>query len=463
MSPQDLVVVSNRGPVSYVRRPDDSLVARRGGGGLVSTLAPLLSGTGATWVAAAMSDEDRQAAEAGLTSQGEINLTLVDIDPITYAQAYDVVANATLWLLHHGLFDLSRQPAFDPGWYEAWEGYRRYNQSFTNAVAAMAPRGATVLVQDYHLCLLGGQLLDARPDLSVVHFSHTPFCSPDGIGVLPDQVAEELLGGMASFAACGFHAPRWSQAFTDCCSKVLGQAPPTFVSPISVDQEDLDRVAASPPCQKAGENLESMLAGRRIILRVDRMEPSKNLLRGFAAYDEMLRQRPDLVSEVVFLALTYPSREGLAEYRRYRADVESIVSDINQRWSRHGWEPIILELSDDFPRSVAALLRYDVLLVNAVRDGLNLVAKEGSAVNQHHGVLALSRETGAFFELGGNALEVNPFDVVGTAKVLAQALDMAPAERQERSLGLKAQVTARTPRAWLDDQIRAAQTTLAAG
>lgn len=460
MSPQDLVVVSNRGPVSFIRDDDGSLVARRGAGGLVSSLAPLLSGTGAAWVAAAMNADDRQAAEEGLAGGGDLNLSLVDIDPDTYEQAYGTVANATLWFLHHGLFDLSRQPRFDPPWHEAWKAYVRYNQAFTTAVAASAPSGATVLVQDYHLCLVGQGLAEARPDISAVHFSHTPFCDPYGIRVLPDYAARQLLSGMASYDACGFHAPRWAQAFRDCCQDVLGQAPPTFVSPVGADQEDLARVAASPACLEAGEDLDRIIRGRRLILRVDRMEPSKNLLRGFAAYDELLRQRPDLVTEVVFLAVTYPSRETLAEYRRYGADVASAAAEINRKWGRPDWEPVALELSDDFPRSVAALQRYDVLLVNPIRDGLNLVAKEGPSVNQRHGVLALSREAGAWPELGGDALEVNPFDVAGTARILAQALDMEPSERRERSLGLKTRVAARTPQDWLADQMDAARSAL---
>ncbi|MGH9301186.1 MAG: trehalose-6-phosphate synthase, partial [Acidimicrobiales bacterium] len=244
----------------------------------------------------------------------------------------------------------------------------------------------------------------------------------------------------------------WADSFRSCCREVLGSTPRTFVSPISADPADLARVARSPECLRAGEELDGVVAGRRLILRVDRMELSKNLLRGFQAYSEVLERRPDLRRQVVFMAVTYPSRERLAQYRNYRDEVEAMVASINSRWGSAGWEPIVLEISDDFPRSVAALQRYDVLVVNPVRDGLNLVAKEGSLVNRRNGVLALSREAGAVFELGDDALVLNPFDVSGTAQVLERALDMDPEERQRRSQALKAKSSARRPQDWLADQ-----------
>ena len=193
-----------------------------------------------------------------------------------------------------------------------------------------------------------------------------------------------------------------------------------------------------------------------MITRVDRMELSKNLLRGFWAFDELLESNHRLRGRVLFLAMAYPTRQGLAEYVGYRNEVESTVARINERWATADWTPIVLEVEDDYPRSLAALTRSDVLLVNPVRDGLNLVAKEGPLINRRDGVLALSREAGAFEELGEAALEVNPFDVSGTAAVLARALSMEPGERAQRAATLRRLITARRPADWLDDQLRAA-------
>ncbi len=202
---------------------------------------------------------------------------------------------------------------------------------------------------------------------------------------------------------------------------------------------------------------ESVGAGdRRVIVRVDRMELSKNLLRGFWAFEELLEQEPAHRERVVFVALAYPTRQGLAEYLAYQDEVETTVARINERWGTPGWTPVVLEVEDDYPRSLAALTRYDVLLVNPVRDGLNLVAMEGPVINTRDGVLALSREAGAFDQLAGGALEVNPFDVTGTATVLARALALGPEERAARAAALRTAILARRPADWLDDQLAAA-------
>jgi trehalose 6-phosphate synthase len=370
--------------------------------------------------------------------------------------AYDVVSNGTLWFLHHGLFDLSRRPRLDRRWQEAWAAYRDVNHAFARAVIDQAEEGATVLVQDYHLSLVGTWLAQERPDLRAVHFTHTPFCDPDLLRVLPSGVAEELLGGMASHTACGFHARRWADNFSACCSQVLGWVPTTFLSPIPPDQAEMEKLAGTDECAAEIERLDEMLDGRQLILRVDRIELSKNLLRGFLAFDDLLQTRPEWRGRAVFVALVYPSRESLPEYLAYRQEVEVLARLLNGKWATPGWDPIVLDTSDNYVRSVAALVRYDVLLVNPVRDGLNLVAKEGALLNRNDGVLALSREAGVWDELGATALEVNPFDVAGTSDALATALAMSPAERATHAAALRKAAEARVPRDWLDDQLAAA-------
>ena len=455
---EDLVVVSNRGPLSFSYTEDGALVGRQGAGGLVSSLAPLIQGTGATWVAAAMSPADRDAAQRGVVDSEGFRFRALALDPTTYRMAYDVVSNSTLWFLNHRLFDLARQPRIDRRWREAWDAYRQVNRTFAQAIIADAPEGATVLVQDYHLALVGTWLAQERPDLRAVHFTHTPFCDPVDLRILPDDVASELLAGMASHRACGFHTSRWAHAFEACCDELLGTRSPTFVAPLAPDVENLAEVAGSDACREAGRTLDAMIGSCRLILRVDRIELSKNILRGFLAFEELLRSRPEWVGRVTFLALVYPSRQNLPEYLAYRQEVSGLADRINQQWGTPGWTPVILDARDDYPRSVAALQRYDVLLVNPIRDGLNLVAKEGPLVNQRDGVLALSREAGVWAELSGLALEINPFDVAGTADVLASALSMSSSERLAHAAALRAAAALRTPRDWLEDQLVAART-----
>jgi trehalose 6-phosphate synthase len=277
-----------------------------------------------------------------------------------------------------------------------------------------------------------------------------------GMRILPDDVATELLTGMAGFTACGFHTARWAKAFEACCEEVLGSAPPTYVTPAAADADDVQAVAAGDACAAELAKLEAVLGDRKLLVRVDRIELSKNMLRGFLAFEDLIEHHPEWRERVVFGAFMYPSREGLADYLAYRQEVESLVDRINETWSTPTWTPILIDGTDNFPRSVAALRRYDVLLVNPVRDGLNLVAKEGAIVNERDGVLALSREAGAWEELHEHALAVNPFDVSGTAEVMRAALELPADDRRTRAAGLRATALARTPADWFADQIRAA-------
>jgi trehalose 6-phosphate synthase len=459
-APSPVVIVSNRGPLSF-RVSDDGVVARRGAGGLVSGLAPLVAGTDTTWVAAAMSEGDRDAARRGLVDAEGFRVRMVDVDPTTYRMAYDVVCNATLWFVHHHLFDLARRPRFDHRFREAWDAYIEVNRAFADVLEAETPEGAAVLIQDYHLTLVARSLAGRRPDLRTVHFSHTPFAGPDALRVLPDDVAAEMLRGLVAHDACGFHTSRWADAFSRSCSEVIGERPRTFVAPLASDLDDLRNVAGSDAAAAGRAGIAELVGDRKLIVRVDRIELSKNLLRGFHAFDELLERRPEWRGQVVFGAFVYPSREGLPEYLAYRQEVETLVDRINARWQARSqdraWTPIVLDTSDDFPRSVAALQLYDVLLVNPIRDGLNLVAKEGPSLNERDGVVVLSPDAGVWSELHDHVIGANPFDVTATADALDAALRLDGEERKRRAAGLREAAAARTPADWLDDQLAAAR------
>ncbi len=453
-----VVIASNRGPLSY-RLEDGELVGRRGGGGLVSGLAPLVEEGRATWIAAALSDADRAAAAAGVASADGLSAHLLDIDPEDHRGAYDVISNETLWFIHHGLFDLTRTPAYDDAWWDAWAAYARVNERFADAVCELSPEGSAVLIQDYHLTLLAPSVRARRPDLSLVHFHHTPFAGPDGLRVLPPSARDTMLGALAAHHACGFHTRDWAGNFDDSLRHwPTGADAPvrSFASTLSSDAGALAATAASPECAQAYEALDEAVGDLQLIVRVDRMELSKNIVRGFEAYDLLLTQRPDLRGRVTFLACCYPSRENVAAYRRYRDEVEAAAADLQRRWGDADWSPVQLETDDDYPRSVAALRRYDVLMVNPVRDGLNLVAKEGPLVNERDGQLVLSTEAGAFAELGDHVDAVHPFDLAATASALAAALDRGTEERRDRADALRSAAGRRTPSDWLADQLAAA-------
>jgi len=451
----DLVVVSNRGPVSYTVDDDGGLSSKRGSGGLVSTLGPALSGRRATWVAAAISEGDRRVAARGPVDTDGLRVRLLALDQDDYRGFYDAISNRTLWFAYHGLDGRPLAPALGPAWHRAWEAYVRVNRAFADAVAEEAPDGATVLVHDLHLSLVGGMLAAARPDLATAHFAHTPFCWPDGLSVLPEANRRQLLAGLSGHGAVGFHSGRWERAYLACCAEGGVEAPHTFVAPAAADPGDVGRIAAGADCARHLAWIEDLVGDRQLLVRVDRMELSKNLVRGFTAYDLLLEQHPELVGRVLFLALCCPSRQNLPEYAAYREAVVAEVDRVNERWG-----PVVhLIAEDDFPRSVAALCRADVALVNPVRDGLNIVAKELAVVSRRDAVLCLSPEAGAWEELrNAGALGVHPFDLQGTADVLHQALAMGADERAERASRLRAAVAARSPADWLADQLSAART-----
>ena len=368
-----------------------------------------------------------------------------------------MISNETLWFLHHGLFDPSRTPSYDDRWRDGWAAHRRVNEAFADVVAEVAPEGAIVLVQDYHLALSGSMLRERRGDLRTVHFHHTPFCGPDEIGMLPDDVAVELMAGLAGFDACGFHTERWADELPDVVHRLGLPAPRRFVGPLGIDQDDLRATAASAGCADELGALEERIGDRQLIARVDRIELSKNLLRGFDAFDLLLERDPDRRGRVVFGAFCYPSREGVPAYARYRDDIVARVGEINDRWGDADWTPILLELDDNFPRSLAAMRRSDVLVVNPVRDGLNLVAMEGALVNERDGGLVLSRNAGAWPALGDGVRRRQPVrrvrDGVGDGRPRSTGRPRHDGQQADERRRIAA---SRTAHDWLDDQLAAA-------
>ena len=349
------IVVSNRGPLTFRAGPDGALVPVRAGGGLASSLHRILAGSGTTWASVTMGAADREAVAQGRMREDGLDLLPVVVDDETYRQAYDVVANTTLWYCHHHLFDLPHRPRFDRYWRAAWEGYRAYNRAMADVVVARAGEGDTVFVQDYHFSLLGRMLAEARPDLRTVHFLHTPFAAPDMLAVLPDDVGPNCSTAWPATRPAASTATSGRPASWPVTRRPGDRHARTFVAPLGPDAGVLEEEAAAPECAAAVAALRAEVGGRRIIARTDRMEPSKNIVRGMLAFEELLTTHPEWRGQVVHVALAYPSRQGLAEYLAYAADVEHTAERINHALGADGWTPIVLSVQDDWARSLAAL------------------------------------------------------------------------------------------------------------
>jgi trehalose 6-phosphate synthase len=469
-----LIVVSNRGPIGYATDVSGERVARRGGGGLVTALRGLIAQHDVTWIASAISAEDLQVAAGGsveesLSDDSPYRLRLVAHDPNAYDWHYNVVSNPMLWFLQHYLWDLKYEPEVDRGFVNAWEqGYVPVNQTFAEAVLeelAEQP-DAAVFFHDYHLYLAPRLVRERAPDAALMHFVHIPWAQPDYWRLLPERIRVAVHDGLLANDVIGFHTPRWRRNFLRCCEDIAGASygRETFVvdhagrrvrivaSAISVDTAEFEALARSEEVVAA----EARLVGERpeqLVLRVDRTDPSKNIVRGFHAFELLLAQHPELAGRVQMLALLDPSRQDIPDYAEYVGAVQRAARAVNDRFRRPGWEPLVLRVVDDFPGSVAAYKQFDVLLVNAIFDGLNLVAKEAPLVNERDGVVVLSENAGAHEELGHWALTVNPFDVDGQASALWEALTMPVEERRRRLAGIRTHIRRYDLAAWLDGQL----------
>jgi trehalose 6-phosphate synthase len=491
-----VLVASNRGPVSYQFGADGTLTGQRGGGGLVAGVAEGLAAVApeaeVSWICAALSDADRVAAHLRpgyLEEPGTVPVRMLDIAPDIFDRAYNNVANSILWFVQHLLFDTPNQPRFGLEFRRDWAAYLAYNEAFADAMADEAAEGSApssgvrALIQDYHLSLvprlLRNQLGGAYADAGIAHFSHTPWAPPDYYRLLPAEVAGAVLDGMLGADHVGFHAGRWADAFLDCCGTILGaqvsrasddgagpagrviyrgHVTEVAVHPLGVDAPALRARARADDVRAYVTALTEVAGGRKLIVRVDRTEPSKNIVRGLTAYRELLATRPEWHGRVVHLAFAYPSRSAVPEYRAYTEQVRQIAAEITAEFRTPDWNPLILEVRDDYPRSLAACAVADVLLVNPIRDGMNLVAQEGPVLSERGCALVLSREAGAAATLGGDALLVNPYDVSETAAALHQALAMPDVERRYRTEALAATAAASPPARWLGDQLAALDT-----
>jgi trehalose 6-phosphate synthase len=435
--------------VTYGRDEHGERVERRGGGGLATALRGLVEQHDVTWIANAMTGEDRVVA--GEQQRGTV---LLAQDPHAYDLYYNVAANPTLWFVQHRLWNLAFAPDFD---HDAWTCYASVNAQMARAVIDELDRsGAFVFFQDYHLYLAPAIVRRERPDAVMSHFVHIPWPESDAWVVLPPDVRRGVFAGLLANDVVGFHTERWRRNFVRGCVDVLGATVEgdvvehggrrTLVTarPIGVDIGEFDTLAED---ESVLERERELVASRpeMLVLRVDRTDPSKNIVRGFRAFGLMLERHPELHGRVRMLALLDPSRQDIPEYVDYLAAVE--------REARALGDAVDLRVGDDFKRSVAAYKQFDVLLVNAVFDGLNLVSKEAPYVNTRDGVLVLSENAGSHEELGAWALSVNPFDVSGQADALYDALTMDAGERRRRLDAIRAHVREHDVAAWGEAQL----------
>lgn len=425
-----------------------------------------------------MSSVDREMAREAQgrlmdhsTADYHFRLRFVLTEEEAYERYYSVVSNPLLWFLQHHMWDAPRTPTFTDETWSAWESYQQVNQAFAEAIAgevARARKPAIVMLHDYHLYLCPGALAPQLPTGCIVsHFVHIPWPGPDYWMILPHSVREQILSSLCSSDILGFQTKRYALNFLRTCESLLPDARVDYVSrtvewagktlrvrhyPISIDTAALRRASKARSTAGHREHLLPRL-GEQTIVRVDRIEPSKNIVRGFEAYDLLLERYPEHLGQVRLIAFLVPSRLGIEEYQRYLEEIVVLAQGINLRYGDNVWQPVKLYVGENYHRAVAGMQLYDILLVNPIIDGMNLVAKEGPVVNERDGVLVLSEGAGSCEELGQAALVVSPYDVVGMAVSLHRALLMPRSERAERAKTLRKTVEGRTVMDWLWSQL----------
>ncbi len=471
-----LILASNRGPYQFTAT-SSGYERKRGAGGVVTAVSAVSRYASPTWVAAAMSDGDRQVAAEKrgepvevVESDSRYHLRFVDMPRQMYDDYYNVIANPLLWFLQHYMWDTPREPSIGMEEWRAWrEGYVPANEEFARVISEEIERSEKppiVMVQDYQLYLVPGAVRARHPDVPIQFFLHIPFPGSDYLRVLPMEMRTEIISSLLACDIIGFQTHRSGINFLRAASLMDGvevdhdaatieyRGRTTVVReyPISIDVGSARQSAWSEEGEHQLEFLNPYF-GQQNILRVDRIEPSKNIVRGFEAYSVMLDCHPELKEKVKFLAFLVPSRGGIPQYERYQDEVMAAIGRINLRHGTDYWRPVEAFVGDNYVRALAAMRRYDVLLVNPVIDGMNLVAKEGVVVNEMGGVLVLSDGAGAFEQLAPLPLAVSAADTLGTAEALYTGLTMPAPERQRLADRLRSCVEESDVSHWLDNQL----------
>ncbi|MDO8735520.1 MAG: trehalose-6-phosphate synthase [Thermoleophilia bacterium] len=475
----ELILVSNRGPISYQRGEDGELKTVRGGGGLVTALLGVAASCEITWIASAMTPEDTEVSirvGGGSTKvthdEHRLGLRFVVSDPDVYNKFYNIIANPLIWFIQHYLWDLSVVPDIRHNEFEAWEnGYQVVNQEFADAVCdeldSREGERPVVMLHDYHLYTCPGLVRERHPEAFLHQFVHIPWPQSDSWRVLPRHIRQAIVRGLLANDIVAFHTQRYVRNFLVSCEELLGKEVEIDYGrssiriggrdvwarayPISIDCADFERLAESEAVLEEERAIEA-LRREYLVLRVDRMDLSKNIVRGFKAFDMFLDEHPEFKQRITFLALLQPSRGDVKEYNTYREQIMREVEFINTKHGTTNWMPIDVRMQDNFMRSVASYKQFDVLMVNAIYDGMNLIAKEAGLINRHDGVLVLSENTGAHEELGEYCLSVNPFDLESQAEAIYQALVMKQDEKSRRAGMIREAVKHNDIQKWIETQ-----------
>lgn len=473
-----LILASNRGPVEYRMTPEGRPEARRGSGGVVTALSLLAQRLEFTWVASAMGEGDRIISDNGRGPRlksplpgHKINLRYVVTPRRVYHKYYNVFCNPLLWFLQHYMWNPAYNPNVDASIHDAWrDGYVAVNQALAQAViqeARESPQPPIVMSHDYHLYLLPEYVRQELPNAIIQHFVHIPWPASRYWQIIPRYMVRHICAALCSTDLLGFQTPQDQRSFLDAVEEFLPEARVDHAThsvrwqdreirvkayPISINVEEVQRIANSPRALEHEARLRP-LCREVTIVRIDRAEPNKNVVRGFKAYELLLSRHPELHGKVTFLAFLVPSRTHIRQYQRYMEEIGETIEQINHTFGKEDWQPISAFMENNYTQAIAGMKLYDVLLVNTVIEGMNLVAKEGPVVNTRDGVVILSESSGAYPQLAQGVLGISATDIEGTVEAMYQAINMSPEERKQRATILADSVCREDITHWICQQL----------
>ncbi|WP_102161267.1 alpha,alpha-trehalose-phosphate synthase (UDP-forming) [Zhihengliuella halotolerans] len=452
----DFVVVANRLPVDRVVNDAGESSWKRAPGGLVTALAPVMEAADGAWVGwHGAPDEEVEPFENNGISIVPVPLSESDVNLY-----YEGFSNSTLWPLYH---DVIVAPRFHRAW---WDRYKKINQRFADATAAVAAEGATVWVQDYQLQLVPKLLKDVRPDLKIGFFNHIPFPSVDLFAQLPWR--KRVLEGLLGADLIGFQRPSDASNFLRAVRRILGftvrgqqihvqdaQGNPLRIAraeahPISIDSASISRMAKDPKVQARAKEIRRGLGNPDVVvLGVDRLDYTKGIRHRLKAFGELIDDGRLEVGGAALVQVASPSRERVGEYMKLRDEIELTVGRINGEHDTVSHTAIrYLHHSYPFEEMVALYLAADVMLVTALRDGMNLVAKEYVAAHvDNKGALVLSEFAGAADQLK-HAFLVNPHDIDDLKDTIVAAIALPEAEASRRMRIMRRQIATNDVARW---------------
>lgn len=481
---KEIIVASNRGPVLFKRDAKGKIELIKGKGGIVGSMVPFLEKTHGTWFSSAIGECDHY-----MNDKYDSKVPIPLEDPAYYVRLIKTeehifnrfngkFANPLLWFIHHSMWNPPYSPCADDELHQAWDSYQYVNVKFAEAIGdavSTSKKTPIVMLQDYHIYLTPKMIREQHPDVFMSQFVHIPFPPPEIFQQLPNHMQIEILDSILTNDVLGFHIPRYTSNFFQTIKHILPEASVDDLTgdilynghvcrvrtyPISIDIKTMQTFAQSPDVTRKNAEVDEIVGGCKLIYRTDRADLSKNIIRGFQAYDMFLDKYPQWREKVKFVATLMPTRQDIKIYREYTDNIRDIVKEINEKHATPDWEPIKYICRGDYDLVVALLKRYDVLMVNPILDGMNIVAKEGAVVNENNGVLILSTGAGCYEELKDGAICINPYDIRQTAESIDTALLMDDETRAVLLEEARAAVQRNDLNKWVSDQLRDIETVM---